>query len=498
MHKINWSKYLSSKRVRDSKFDEEKEKSKGSISDEMRNGFESDLGRVIFSSAIRRMHDKTQVIPLTSGDSVHTRLTHSIEVMNIAMSLGTALCRSNEFQELYEQPYLFELERSIPKILAAAGFIHDVGNPPFGHFGEKIIQNYFKKYLENHSITDEQNLDFTDFDGNAQGFRVVTKLQYIGDLSGLNLTYATLAAYLKYPNNGKADKSRYIGNHKHGIYHSEKEIFNNLVKECNLKTETGKIKRHPLAFLVEAADSISYYVMDIEDGYSMGWFSFSQLIEYLNKEIYSFALKKGTDFSSFKTGDSFDVLNLLKVQTHEKDQDGNVIEKNDKRKMVDLRVKLIKYFVELALKNFNKNLEDIDNGTYNHELLDEDEFGMGKALGNFAKRYIFTQKQIEQSELTGSSVLIGLLDILLGYVFNNDNAYRGRVKNVISKTTIKVAMHECKKYGLYHFYTDDEFADLKIEDLDQYSKLRMVVDFVSGMTDKYAVTLYQQLSGQRL
>lgn len=498
MYKIDWKKYLSSKRFRDSKFDKEKESSKGFISEEMRNGFESDLGRVIFSSAIRRMHDKTQVIPLTSGDSVHTRLTHSIEVMNIAMSLGTALCRSKEFKDLYDQPdELFELERSIPKILAAAGFIHDVGNPPFGHFGETIIQNYFKNYLKNHSITDKQNLDFTNFDGNAQGFRVVTKLQYIGDLSGLNLTYATLAAYLKYPNKGEADKKGYIGNHKHGIYHSEIEIFDKLVYECNLK-DGEKIKRHPLAFLVEAADSISYYVMDIEDGYSMGWFSFGQLVEYLNKEIINYATKKNIDLTEYYVDEKFNVLKLLNVKEQEIDHDGKLIEKNDKRKMVDLRVKLISYFVKLALANYTKHLEEIDKGTYNAELLEEDDFGMGKALGNFARRYIFTQKQIEQSELTGSSVLTGLLDILLGYVFNDDKAYRGRVKNVISKTAIKVAMHECKDYGSYHFYTEDEFAELKIEDLDQYSKLRMVVDFVSGMTDKYAVTLYQQLSGQRL
>lgn len=498
MYKIDWTKYLSSKRFRDSKFDKEKNCSKGFISEEMRNGFESDLGRVIFSSAIRRMHDKTQVIPLTSGDSVHTRLTHSIEVMNIAMSLGTALCRSKEFVDLYDQSdELFELERSIPKILAAAGFIHDVGNPPFGHFGETIIQNYFKNYLKNHSITDQQNLDFTNFDGNAQGFRVVTKLQYIGDLSGLNLTYATLAAYLKYPNKGEADKKGYIGNHKHGIYHSEIKIFDKLVRECNLLMDGGKIKRHPLAFLVEAADSISYYVMDIEDGYSMGWFSFGQLVEYLNKEIENYT--KGEKITEYCDDGKFNVLKLLNFDEQEIDyHTGKSIEKNDKRKMVDFRVKLISYFVKLALTNFSKHLEEIDHGTYNKELLEEDDYGMGKALGNFARRYIFTQKQIEQSELTGSSVLTGLLDILLGYVFNDDKAYRGRVKNVISKTAIKVAMHECKDYGSYHFYTEDEFAELKIEDLDQYSKLRMVVDFVSGMTDKYAVTLYQQLSGQRL
>ena len=499
MYKIDWNKYLCSERYRPSNFKKVKEETVGSISPEMRNDFESDLGRVIFSSAIRRMHDKTQVIPLTSGDSVHTRLTHSTEVMNIAMSLGTALCRNNEFKALYKDNIeeLFELERSIPKILATAGFIHDVGNPPFGHFGETIIQNYFKNYLKNHSITDRQNLDFTNFDGNAQGLRVVTKLQYIGDLSGLNLTYATLGAYLKYPNTGKADKQGYIGNHKHGIYHSEKEIFEKIVDNCHLRNSDGSIKRHPLAFLVEAADSISYFVMDIEDGYTMGWYSFYQVVNFLNQEILRFTSKKGTDISKYTNNGVFDILKLLNMDLYEECK-GEKLQKNDKRNMVDLRVKLIKYLVDLAITNFTTHLKEIDEGSYSKELLDEDIFGISSALGKFARRYIFTQKQIEQSELTGSSVLTGLLDILLGYVFNDDKAYRGRVKNVISKTTLKVAMHECKDYGQFHFYTDDEFSELKVEDLDQYSKLRMVVDFVSGMTDKYAVKLYQQLSGQRL
>ena len=259
MYIIDWDKYLSSERYR-SKSEFKDHFTKASDEDR-RNAFESDFGRVAFSSAIRRMHDKAQVMPLTTGDSVHTRLTHSIEVMSIAYSLGISLCRDKDFIEVYGKDKAMELERTIPMILKTAAFVHDIGNPPFGHFGETIIQNYFKEYLKKRIVTDKQALDFTCFDGNAEGFRILTRLQYIGDLSGLNLTYATLAAYSKYPNDNTPDKS-YIGRKKHGVFTSESDIFYKMVEACHMRTEDNKIKRHPLSFLVEAADSISYSIME--------------------------------------------------------------------------------------------------------------------------------------------------------------------------------------------------------------------------------------------
>lgn len=279
MYKINWDDYLSNERYRS--VSEFKDRLSKDSDEEKRNDFESDFGRVAFSSAIRRMHDKAQVMPLTTGDSVHTRLTHSIEVMSIAYSLGISLCRDKDFIEVYGKEEAMELERTIPMILKTAAFVHDIGNPPFGHFGEAVIQNYFKEYLKKRIVTDKQALDFTCFDGNAEGFRILTRLQYIGDLSGLNLTYATLAAYSKYPNDNIPDKS-YIGRKKHGVFTSESDIFNKMVEACHMRTEDNKIKRHPLSFLVEAADSISYSIMDIEDGLTMGWYSFDYIIKYLD------------------------------------------------------------------------------------------------------------------------------------------------------------------------------------------------------------------------
>lgn len=482
MYIIDWNKYLSSERYRSSS----EFKHFSSANDEdRRNDFESDFGRVAFSSAIRRMHDKAQVMPLTTGDSVHTRLTHSIEVMSIAYSLGISLCRDEEFVEVYGKDKAMELERTIPMILKTAAFVHDIGNPPFGHFGETIIQNYFKEYLKKRIVTDKQALDFTCFDGNAEGFRILTRLQYIGDLSGLNLTYATLAAYSKYPNDNKLDKS-YIGRKKHGVFTSESDIFNKMVNACNMRTEDNKVKRHPLSFLVEAADSISYSIMDIEDGLTMGWYTFEYIIKYL--DVY---LRKKTN------NQDYSILKAIGL-----DFENKGINKDDgKRRMCDFRVAITRYLVSLAISRFKDNLEKIDKGEYSKELIEDNDF-VSEALHDFAVKNIYPQYEIEQIELTGNSVIKGLLDILLNCAFNQDKKFRNHLKSVISKTFLKVAKREeiinITSPTEYKFYSNEEIIDFDIEELSPYSKLRTIVDLISGMTDRYAVSMYQKLSGQRL
>lgn len=483
MYKINWDDYLSNERYRS--VSEFKDRLSKDSDEEKRNDFESDFGRVAFSSAIRRMHDKAQVMPLTTGDSVHTRLTHSIEVMSIAYSLGISLCRDKDFIEVYGKEEAMELERTIPMILKTAAFVHDIGNPPFGHFGEAVIQNYFKEYLKKRIVTDKQALDFTCFDGNAEGFRILTRLQYIGDLSGLNLTYATLAAYSKYPNDNIPDKS-YIGRKKHGVFTSESDIFNKMVEACHMRTEDNKIKRHPLSFLVEAADSISYSIMDIEDGLTMGWYSFDYIIKYLD----DYLIKKTNNQDS----------SILKTIGLDFDKKG--IDKNDeKRKMCDFRVAITRYLVSLAISKFKTNLENIDKGEYTKELIEDGDM-VSKALQDFAAKNIFPQYEIEQIELTGNSVIRGLLNILLDCAFNQDKKFRNHLKSVISKTFLKVAKREenIKKTSPteYEFFSKEEIAALDIEELSPYSKLRTIVDLISGMTDRYAVSMYQRLSGQRL
>jgi dGTPase len=198
---MNWEKYLNAERLRPSGRETQ---------NDPRNEFESDFGRVIFSPAIRRMHDKTQVFPLTTDDNIHSRLTHSMEVMAIGHSLGIRLCEDKIFQR-YVKRDLHTILREIPVLLKNSCLVHDIGNPPFGHFGEAVIQDYFSKLFVRKDIkfnlTEVEKEDFKKFDGNAQGFRVLTKLQVLDDPFGLNLTYATLASYVKYPNTGAIDKN---------------------------------------------------------------------------------------------------------------------------------------------------------------------------------------------------------------------------------------------------------------------------------------------------
>lgn len=463
MYQIDWSKYLATSRCRNSESiigtDEQKRHK------DARNAFDSDFGRVIFSTSARRMHDKTQVFPLTSGDYVHTRLTHSLEVMNIAQSMGWAYCRNEEFVSLYKEE-AFDLEREITAILKTAAFVHDIGNPPFGHYGEDTIQNYFmqgngKKYVDD--MQESFVYDFTQFDGNAQGFRVLSKMQYLGDLSGLNLTHATLGAYLKYPNIGKKDRGGYVGMHKHGVFKSEEETFNQVVAACGLKSEKY-IKRHPLAFIVEAADTICYLSMDLEDGLSIGITTLRKVIDYVDNHIG----EKGR---------------LKKILNFSWNQDMEPTRKD----IVNFRVKLIQYFVDVAMNAYITNLDKIDKGEYKKELLEDDPNNLAKILGDFERKHIFSCPRIVQAELTGESVLMGLLDKTLELLSRDEK----RIKSLISRSGMELVLHE---KGL--FKPGDQ--ELKIEELDVYSKVRLAIDWISGMTDKYALETYQKLSGMKL
>ncbi len=270
---MNWEQLLSRKLLCDEK------PVKQNLNDG-RSPFQRDFDRIVFSSAFRRLQDKTQVFPLPESDFVHTRLTHSFEVSCVGRSLGTLIGskiiqRHKELKEQYSHFHLGE-------IVAAACLAHDIGNPPFGHSGEDAISEYFKngdgkQFKE--KLTELQWNDLTKFEGNAQGFRLLTKLQNPKIKGGLRLTCATLAAFTKYPkesftiDNTNADgKSKLYK--KFGFFQPEKELFSEVAGEVGLNKKLNKQKylwweRHPLAFLVEAADDICYRIMDLEDGYHL-------------------------------------------------------------------------------------------------------------------------------------------------------------------------------------------------------------------------------------
>jgi dGTPase len=451
---MNWKNLLSAERLRPS----------NRIPDP-RNEYESDFGRIIFSPAIRRMHDKTQVFPLTSDDNIHSRLTHSLEVMALGHSLGIRLIEHNLFKSKINIDK-YEALRAIPVILKNACLVHDIGNPPFGHFGETSIQNFFKDYFKDgknklhsdESLNKRYQEDFLFFDGNAQGFRVITKLQVLDDSYGLNLTHATLSTSLKYPNTGELVSNK-LNLKKRGVFQSEKEYLNIISDKCGLIQGNNEIIRHPLSFIMEASDSICYRVMDIEDGYNKGWYSYNYIEEFMS-EIP-------------------ELKNLLQKLRN----DPKII--SGTNHMVNFRIGVIGILANHAINNFVSSYDSIANGTYHKELIeDRDAIQVEKRLKLFCKQNIFPKREIQSLELTGEAVISGLLEYYTTYLFHDKDAYRSRAESLISKSIIKAALIEtdCKKF----------------EDLDKYYKLRVIVDFISGMTDKFALSHYQKLSGQKI
>ncbi len=450
---MNWKDLLNNTRLRPSA---------RPIGTDARNDFESDFGRIIFSSAMRRMHDKTQVFPLTTDDNIHSRLTHSMEVMAIGHSLGIRVCENTDFVKRVglDRSDLF---REIPVILKNACLVHDIGNPPFGHFGERVIQNYFKKFFELNKgflTNDLQKEDFTLFDGNAQGFRVLTKLQILDDQYGLNLTFGTLGAYLKYPNSGSVN-SELIHLKKRGVFQSERAYLDKILDGNKLFVNNTPV-RHPLCYLMEAADSICYLVMDIEDGFNKGWYSFQDIGEYLS------------DIDGIK--DEFD--NLQNTCTGY----GQEI-----TKMVKFRIYLIQRLVDLAVSNFTNKIDAIEDGRYNNELIFDDPNNLADKLKTFCLECVFPNREITSLELTGHSVITGLLDYYLKFLLHDDKHFRKRAQGLISDSVLRIAFLE---NGLPE--------NSKIESLNNYSKLRTIVDFISGMTDQFALNHYQKLSGQKI
>lgn len=472
-----------------------------SEANDARDDFESDLSRALFSSAARRLHDKTQVFPLTSDDNIHSRLTHSMEVMNVGASLAKDVCFNEGFRKKYAIENVYELYDPMRAILQTVCLVHDIGNPPFGHFGEQTICEYFKRFFrENPDVLGGYSSwsdDFTKFDGNAQGFRVITKLQFIDDLFGLNFTRSSLASYLKYPNCGGCDKSPSspIEHHKHGVFCADKDYLDRVMGDSRCSSNVS-YKRHPFVFLVEAADSICYLSMDLEDAYNKGWFTLSQLYD----EWQQFC-----SCSDEKTHNLFDSLHRATATVGSAGRKG----------FIRFRINIIRYLVDKAVEKYLENFESILSGDYNEELILDDENRVAEFLKIFCVRNIYSRKEIQSVELTGWSVINGLLDIYTKLLLG-DKVYMRHGEAMISLSVLRAnkmdymlrddiiewspadKLYVRKSDGAKIYDIDALCDEFSFERLPNYYRLRIIVDFISGMTDKFAVKHYQKLSGQRI
>lgn len=439
-----------------------------------RNEFESDYGRIVFSPAVRRMHDKTQIFPLTTDDNVHTRLTHSLEVQSIARYMATIICLDERFTERFDWPET-DLNRTIRSILSSTALCHDIGNPPFGHYGEVAIQNYFKEYFDKNKELDlslEEKNDFLKFDGNAQGFRIITKLQTLWDTNGLNLTCGTLAAFLKYPfktNDQLDDADAIFYRNKLGVFQSESNVLQWI-------RETSKLdrKRHPLAFLMEAADTICYLTMDPEDGINKRYYNIEFLLNWLLED-------SGYDLGAI-------LEDFEKEYSKLKEEEGIPEDFIEVSRTVRFRIFAMRRLVDHAAEDFLENISEIEDGTYLKELIKNEDCPLAMALDEFCKRVIFPEKDIVTLELTGESALRGLFNhfvhTLINYTKTKKRSKADKLYSIISPSIRRIAALENPGKDF------PEYSD--------YRKLRMIVDYISGMTDFYAINVYQRLGGIKI
>jgi dGTPase len=464
---FDWKNLLCTKRVRDLFDGDPSERVIG----DNRTTFEQDYGRAVFSTPVRRLQDKAQVFPLEPNDSVRTRLTHSLEVSSIARGLGLraeAFLNGDMAREVVPPG-------SISAIAATGGLIHDIGNPPFGHAGEKAISSWFEskpelfKYFPGETI--EQKLksqfaqDFIRFEGNAQTQRLLSSLQILADQFGLNMTCATLSASLKYVVGSNQISKARADSKKHGFFASENE----LIRKIKDETGTGN-SRHPVAFLIEAADDIAYATVDLEDGIKKRCLDWQTLETELRKRADSETLAKILDLTNKKIGPA-----ALTGQ------------QRDEAMSIAFRTFSIIHMTMAAGSTFESNYEAIMNGEYASSLLaDSPVFGLVKACKDLALEHVYSSPPTLKLEIMGRKVIWDLLDLYweaAQYIAQNKAmpVFAQRIHSLISKNYFTVCegnINNPAKSGIP--------AD--------YFRMQLITDQVCGMTDSFAVTLHRELT----
>ena len=423
--------------------------------DDTRLGFEVDYDRIIFSSAFRSLQDKTQVIPLSKTDFVHTRLTHSLEVSVVGRSIGRLV--GKKIIEKY--PHLKEVHGFQPNdfgaIVAAASLAHDIGNPPFGHSGEKAIGEYFsigkgQQYKERLSAKEWQ--DLIDFEGNANGFSVLTASRP-GIEGGLRISYATLGAYMKYPKESLPKKpTQNIADKKYGFFQSDAAFFEEVASELGMiSNKDGKdigFERHPLAYLVEAADDICYTIIDFEDGINLGLVSEDFALEYLIKLV-----KDSIDSSKYNS----------------------LTTKEDR--ISYLRALAIGSLINDAVKVFIENEESILGGKYPYALTDRSKYKVQMDdIIKLSVKKIYQSREVVEKEIVGYQIIQTLLDKFIT-AFNNK--FDGTSSNY-DKLILKML--------------PEKFLEEK-EDL--YKRLLHICHYVSLLTDGNALELFETINGRK-
>ncbi len=427
-----------------------------------RSEYQRDYDRIIFSSAFRRLQNKTQVFPLPGSVFVHNRLTHSLEVSSVGRSMGNLVGTfisenyklTKESQEFYKY--------SIHDVISAACLCHDIGNPAFGHSGEDAIASYFDRHETDlkQYFTEAEWADLINFEGNANAIRILTQQQNGKSEGGLRLTYSTLAAIAKYPCESVAKDKSQLHRKKFGFFQAQKEAFRTIAEKTNMILEQDSpiiYKRHPFVWLVEAADDICYSIIDVEDSQRLG------IIDHDKCRKLFLNLVESLDPSQIDK-----TKNTLK----------SISDKNDR--IAYLRAKSINLLTQKSVEVYQNNFDQIVKGEFKTALLDviknETEQVTKKVLDEiqrFSIENIYNHRSVLEIENAGYNVMSELLSQFIPPILKDEKE---------RKTFEKKALRLVPAQFLYEKGT-------------KYQKVMGILDYVSGMTDNYATELYRRIKG---
>lgn len=446
---------------------------------------ESDRGRIISSAAFRRLQKRTQVFALELNAAIRSRLTHSLEVSQNSRYIAKTIIKK------INHPSLNDIKNPFISICEMSSLLHDIGNPPFGHFGEMAINSWITNNIapifngiktQNHTLKQQLIQDITSYDGNAQAIRIVHKLQR------LNLSYSQIASIVKYTRGAyeeKNEKYSYLSK-KPGFFYSEKDFVKNIQGILEIK----KYHRFPLTYIMEAADDISYLSADIEDAVDKGILDFDAIYELIKNETQVINEKYNTNNTML-----FDIIekNYLKTKTTE----DNPYQFN--MFLTLTRASLISKMVDYVASIYLQNHQSIFDGSFNSAILEYDKkhpiVQAIEILKNISYRYIYTHKEVQELELKGYSVLNGLMDIYkplleLDYDDFTKLSNGKNIKNIVANNLFS----RLSKKHVISYKTSLASIKEDIHILEYYYRIRLLIDYISGMTDDYALHEYKSLS----